>query len=334
MLLHNLDTAKNERTGKYFSNSHRVSTIMTSSISLTLPQWLGQQPRYSRLFQIAPSRRVRLGAGVRQSTRAAQADLPLLPENSEGTPQPEVVQGLLPEASSLFSGLKAFVAGANGRTGRLIVERLASEGIPVRALARNATAAAKVLPSGNAGVQIVQGDVFQYSSLQGLLGDSNVLIIATGATAILNPFGSFNVDYQGTENLVAAAKAAKIKRIVLITSIGVDDVLFPLNLIYGVLFWKKRGEEAVQRSGIDYTIIRPGGLRDDGVANGGLVFEGPDAFGLPPRKTPGSILRKQVAEVVVDSLVIPAALNKVVEIISDSAVPKRSITELFETVGR
>lgn len=38
-----------------------------------------------------------------------------------------------------------------------------------------------------------------------------------------------------------------------------------------------------------------GGLRDDGVAaGGGLVFGGPDTYGLPPRKAPGSILRKQV----------------------------------------
>lgn len=26
----------------------------------------------------------------------------------------------------------------------------------------------------------------------------------------------------------------------------------------GVLFWKKRAEEALQRSGLDYTIVRPG----------------------------------------------------------------------------
>jgi uncharacterized protein YbjT (DUF2867 family) len=25
-----------------------------------------------------------------------------------------------------------------------------------------------------------------------------------------------------------------------------------------VLFWKKRGEEALQRSGLQYTIVRPG----------------------------------------------------------------------------
>ena len=31
-----------------------------------------------------------------------------------------------------------------------------------------------------------------------------------------------------------------------------------LNHYRGVLFWKKRAEEALQRSGLDYTIVRPG----------------------------------------------------------------------------
>ena len=65
-----------------------------------------------------------------------------------------------------------------------------------------------------------------------------------------------------------------------------------------VLFFKKRAEEEVQRSGITYTIVRPGGLQDtlrEGqTMPGGIVMRGPDAFGFPPRATPGGILRSQV----------------------------------------
>ena len=65
-----------------------------------------------------------------------------------------------------------------------------------------------------------------------------------------------------------------------------------------VLFWKKRAEEAIQRSGLDYTIVRPGGLTDaprGSEPQGYIVMGGPDTFGLPPRKRGGSILRSQVA---------------------------------------
>ena len=42
------------------------------------------------------------------------------------------------------------------------------------------------------------------------------------------------ISLQGTKNLVAAAVQAKVKKFVLVTSIGVDDTLFPLNLFFGV----------------------------------------------------------------------------------------------------
>ena len=67
------------------------------------------------------------------------------------------------------------------------------------------------------------------------------------------------MDYQGTLNLLAAAKQADVEHVVLISSIGADDNLYPLNLLFGILFWKKRAEEALQRSGLRYTIVRPGG---------------------------------------------------------------------------
>lgn len=57
--------------------------------------------------------------------------------------------------------------------------------------------------------------------------------------------------------MTAAQRQEQVKRVVLVSSIGADDPFFPLNALWGVLFWKKRGEEAVQRSGIPYTIVRP-----------------------------------------------------------------------------
>jgi hypothetical protein len=58
---------------------------------------------------------------------------------------------------------------------------------------------------------------------------SNAVVIATGPTNKLDPLGPWKVDFQGNENLVAAARQAGATRIVLVTSIGVDDLLFPLN---------------------------------------------------------------------------------------------------------
>ena len=112
---------------------------------------------------------------------------------------------------------------------------------------------------------VFEGDVSRYEEVSKAVRASgaNTIFIATGSRPALDPLGPFNVDYNGTANIVGAASASgKVDRIVLITSIGVDDLLFPLNLFFGVLFWKKRAEEVLQRSGITYTIVRPGGLLD------------------------------------------------------------------------
>ncbi len=62
------------------------------------------------------------------------------------------------------------------------------------------------------------------------------------------------------------------------------------------------------------------------------VAAGPDAFGLPPRRRPGSILRRQVAECCVEALVEPAASNKVVEIIAESGTRQEPYAQLFASV--
>ena len=142
------------------------------------------------------------------------------------------------------------------------------------------------------------------------------------------------MDFIGTVNLVDAAVRARVRHYTLVTSIGVEDLFFPLNLAWGVLFWKKRGEEALQRSGLRYTIVRPGGLKSEG-APAPVVLKRGGSFGLPPRAVPsGSILRAQVAELCVASLTTPSAANAVVEAVTDAAAPVLAPGALFDAAAR
>jgi hypothetical protein len=74
--------------------------------------------------------------------------------------QPAPVQEQDQEASSgdRFKGLKVFVAGATGGTGREVVTALRERGVPVVALARDAAAAVRKLPEVGEGLEIVEGD--------------------------------------------------------------------------------------------------------------------------------------------------------------------------------
>lgn len=219
--------------------------------------------------------------------------------------------------------MKAFVAGATGETGRRIVQQLVDRGIPVRALVRNLETARSILPTE---VELVQGDVLQGSRLIGAMGDSTVVFCATGARPSFDPTQPYKVDYEGTKNLVDAAKAKGIEHFVLVTSLCTSQLFHPLNLFWLILVWKKQAEEYLQKSGLTYTIVRPGGLKNEENDNA-IVMSSADTL------SEGSIPRTKVAQVCVESVFQSDAHNKIVEIVAKPEAPPQSFETLFSGVA-
>ncbi|GBF97949.1 epimerase [Raphidocelis subcapitata] len=237
-------------------------------------------------------------------------------------------------ADPRFAALgKVLVAGAAGGTGRCVVQALRAKGVPVRAMVRDAAAAAAKLPPAGEGLEIVEGDVVNFVSLPPALAGCDAIVVATGARDPSDPLGPLNVELNGNLNLIEAAKRAGCKRFVLVSSIGADELLNPLNVFWGVLLFKKQAELALARAGFDsFTVVRPGGLKSGGGSGGALVMAGAGTFGFPPFKKSGSIQRSRVADVCAEALVSPSAWNKVVEIIEEGAAPSRTLDELFASV--
>lgn len=219
--------------------------------------------------------------------------------------------------------MKVFVAGATGQTGRQVVKALVKRNIPVQALVRDLDKAKSVLPTE---AELVLGDVLQLSSLTAAMADSTVIICATGAAPSFNPLGPYQVDFEGTKNLVDAAKASGIKHFVYVSSLCTSKFFHPLNLFWLILVWKKRAEEYIQNSGLTYTIVRPGGLKNE-ENNDSIVMSTADTL------SEGSIPRSKVAQVCVDALFQPAAQNKIVEVVAQPEAPSRSMEELFASVA-
>ena len=219
--------------------------------------------------------------------------------------------------------MKAFVAGATGETGRRIVSQLIDRGIEVRALVRDVEKARSIVP---AGVEIIAGDVLRVDTLQDALAGCTVVFCATGARPSLDPTGPYLVDFEGTKNLVNASKAAGVEQFVLVTSLCVSKLLHPLNLFWGILVWKKWAEEYLQRSGLTYTIVRPGCLKNDD-NDDRIVMQGLDSL------FDGSIPRTKVAQVCVEAIGNESARNKIVEIVARPDAPEKTFAELFVAVG-
>ncbi|MEB3231008.1 MAG: NAD(P)H-binding protein [Leptolyngbyaceae bacterium] len=222
-----------------------------------------------------------------------------------------------------------FVAGATGETGRRVVKELVSRKIAVRALVRDLERGqdclADSLAAADGSVELVVGDVLNMASLREAIADCTHLICATGARPNLNPTGPFLVDYVGTQNLVKVAKEANIQHFVLVSSMCVSQFFHFLNVFWLVLFWKAQAESYIQSSNLTYTIVRPGGLKNEDNTDNIVMAKADTLF-------EGSIPRTKVAQVAVDALFQPAAQNKVVEIVARSDAPPQTLDQLFAAV--
>ncbi len=227
-----------------------------------------------------------------------------------------------PKIHSNQNFMKAFVAGATGETGRRIVQELVKRDIPVRAMVRDLDKARTILPTA---VELVVGDVLNLDSIKTAMGDSTVVLCATGAKPSLDPTGPYQVDFEGTKNLVDAAKSHNIEQFVFVSSLCVSKFFHPLNLFWLILWWKQQAEQYLKTSGLNYTIVRPGGLKNDDNPNP-IVMSGADTL------FDGSIPRQKVAQVCVESLTNPQARNKVLEVVSAPTAAAKSWEELFASV--
>lgn len=120
---------------------------------------------------------------------------------------------------------------------------------------------------------------------------------------IISTMGSFRadipVDYLGHRHLIDAASKASLKRFVLVTSLGSGDSWKYLSDrskagFGGVVREKSLAEAWLQTSDLDYTIIRPGGLKDGEVTGSGVLVE--------PKEVHGLVYRQEVARLLFEML--------------------------------
>jgi uncharacterized protein YbjT (DUF2867 family) len=129
------------------------------------------------------------------------------------------------------------VTGATGNVGRPLVQALAAAGEQVTAVSR--TVAAADVPEG---VRFERVDLTGPGALAPVVERADALFLLTSA--------DFHAgDGRGLVDVMDIVRAAGVRRVVLLSSQGVGTGRHP-----GVL------EDAVKQSGVDWTILRPGGF--------------------------------------------------------------------------
>jgi len=219
------------------------------------------------------------------------------------------------------------VAGATGRVGRLIVKELLEQGYTVRAILVPPFDALEQPELAQARVEMIEANLTQLQSLERAVAGADFLISAIGSRKPFNTAELDRIDNMGNQNLVKAAKARELKHVVIISSNGVGNSQWAINLMHKLSMWfilkaKERSEDFIRTSGVSYTIIRPGGYNEEGLS-GKIVFG--EGGGLS-----GRVGRGQIARVCVDALSNPAMRNRTLEVMDGARVKEERRKHIIE----
>jgi uncharacterized protein YbjT (DUF2867 family) len=200
--------------------------------------------------------------------------------------------------------VKVLVAGANGHTGKLVIELLGkSSQHEAYAMIRDEKQAENLIELG--ATQCVLADLEKdvTDAVEGM----DAIIFAAGSGSKTGPDKTIAVDQDGAKKLVDAAKEKGVKQFVILSSIGADN---PHGAIKHYHEAKGLADNYLKFSGLTYTIVRPGGLTHDpakGIIELTEHIENRDGRDIP---------RADVAHVLVASLDIDNVKNKTFEILT------------------
>ena len=219
--------------------------------------------------------------------------------------------------------MKIAITGASGKTGFRIVEEATQKGYEVKQIVRNNS----IIPEKLKDNETIRLSLDDKAALDNALKDVNALIIATGARASIDLTGPARVDALGVYRQLQSCKRVGLKRVILVSSLCTGKLIHPLNLFGLILLWKKLGENLLKTNSFDWTIIRPGGLKEtEDYINEKIYYSKIDT------QEKGSIPRRLVAKCCIDSLQENASIYKTIEITSSIDNKKLSFKEAMQII--
>ena len=160
--------------------------------------------------------------------------------------------------------MKLVIFGATGKTGIELVKQALEKGHSVTAFVRDTAR----LAIEDERLTLVTGDVFDPDGVAQAVQGQDAVICALGAGSDLK---KTTVRTTGTINIIAGMQMYEVKRLMVVTAMGVGGSWDTLSLFnkffFATLLKSSRAdhetqETAVKVSRLDWTIIRPSGLVD------------------------------------------------------------------------
>ena len=193
--------------------------------------------------------------------------------------------------------MRIAVTGATGFLGGHTLRRLVEAGHEVQALTRSTQ-------GPRAGVAWVDGALDRPASLAALVTGSDAIIHIAGVVNAPDATGFDIGNRIGTANMIAAARSARVKRFIHISSIAARE---PQLSLYGAS--KRAAEDAVTASDLDWIVVRPPAIYGPGDTEIRDMFRMVKAgvAALPPRGRLSVIHADDLARLLVALVAAPVS---------------------------
>lgn len=212
--------------------------------------------------------------------------------------------------------MNVLVAGANGNTGRQIVELLIEQDHYVRAMIRDNAQAEEL---EKLGAKPVLADLEQ--DVEFAVEGCDAVIFAAGSGPHTGTDKTIAVDQEGALKLIKAAENNAVNRFVMLSARGTEHPDNGPEKLKPYLEAKAKADTALQKSRLNFTIVRAGKLTD-GNATGKIKA------GKKLQDEGGDISRADVAMTMVTALENENTYRKTIEILSGDTPIEGALTSL------
>lgn len=188
--------------------------------------------------------------------------------------------------------MKVCVVGANGQIGKQVVELLkeSSEHTPIAMVRKQE----QVAHFENLGVETVLADIADnVDKIAEAITGLDAIVFTAGSGGHTGPDQTLLIDLDGAVKTVEAAEKTGVKRFVMVSALGANQREKWNEAIRPYYVAKHYADRILEQSDLTYTIVRPGGLLNEG---------GSGKVAIGENLTRNTIPRADVAKVIVASL--------------------------------
>ena len=214
--------------------------------------------------------------------------------------------------------MNVVIVGGHGKIGLRLVKLLAERGDSPRGIIRKTEQAHDL---EEIGAEPIVLDIENVDDISDALAGADAVVFAAGAGPGSGPARKRTVDYGGAVKLAEGCITKGIRRYVMVSSIGSNRPESWSDQMRPYQEAKAEADKFVMEAGLDYTIIRPGGLTD-GPGTGHVQIAERVEYGTV------TVTRDDVAAVIAECLVADNTIGKAFDLLNDGTPIPEAIRAL------